>query len=160
MGFTSRHTLRETCHIALGFPRAICFKGDRGLKLTSNLLLVPGSEYMQLHTFTAQYGFQLWKMCFKEVYYYMSSIWLFLPESQYKISQFKQEITINSQLDATTTGFIGNYNQINMFRAIISPILRSTRRCLQLVVKCTDDAACREHRRCIIPQTVNTVQCS
>ena len=30
-----------------------------------------------------------------------------------------------------------------MFRAIISPILRSTRLCLQLVVQCTDEAACR-----------------
>jgi len=28
-----------------------------------------------------------------------------------------------------------------MFRAIISPILRRTRLCLQLVVQCTDDAA-------------------
>ena len=41
---------------------------------------------------------------------------------------------INSQLDATITNFIDNYNQLNMFRAIISPILRSTRQCLQLVV--------------------------
>jgi len=41
---------------------------------------------------------------------------------------------INSQLDATITNFIDNYNQLNMFPAIISPILRSTRRCLQLVV--------------------------
>jgi len=41
---------------------------------------------------------------------------------------------INSQLDATLTNFIDNYNQLNMFRAIISPILRSTRLCLQLVV--------------------------
>ena len=39
------------------------------------------------------------------------------------------------------TNFIDNYNQLNMFRAIISPILRSTRLCLQLVVQCTDDAA-------------------
>jgi len=30
--------------------------------------------------------------------------------------------------------FINNFNQLNMFRAIISPILRSTRLCLQLVV--------------------------
>ena len=30
-----------------------------------------------------------------------------------------------------------------MFRAIISPILRSTR-------LCTGDTACRQHRRCII----------
>ena len=37
--------------------------------------------------------------------------------------------------------FIDNYNQLNIFRAIISPILRSTRLCLQLVVQCTDDAA-------------------
>jgi len=41
---------------------------------------------------------------------------------------------INSQLDATITNFIYNYNQFNMFRAIISPILRSTRLCLQLVI--------------------------
>jgi len=39
---------------------------------------------------------------------------------------------INSQLEATN--FIDDYNQINMFRAIISPTLRSTRLCLQLVV--------------------------
>ena len=41
---------------------------------------------------------------------------------------------INSQLDAAITNFIDNYNQLNMFRAIILPILRSTRLCLQLVV--------------------------
>jgi len=41
---------------------------------------------------------------------------------------------INSQLDATITHLSDNYNQLNMFRAIISPILRSTRLCLQLVV--------------------------
>jgi len=35
-----------------------------------------------------------------------------------------------------------------MFRATISPTLRSTRLCLKLVVQCTDDAACRQHRRC------------
>jgi len=34
---------------------------------------------------------------------------------------------------------IDDSNQLNMFRAIISPILRSTRLCLQLVVKCSDD---------------------
>jgi len=43
-------------------------------------------------------------------------------------------ININSQLDAKITNFIDNYNQLNMFRAIISPILRSTRLSLQLVV--------------------------
>jgi len=30
--------------------------------------------------------------------------------------------------------FVTNFNQLNMFRAIISPILRSTRLCLQLMV--------------------------
>ena len=49
---------------------------------------------------------------------------------------------INNQLDATIKNFIDNYNRLNMFRAIISPILRSTRLCLQLVVQCTDGAAC------------------
>ena len=38
---------------------------------------------------------------------------------------------ITSQLDATITNFIDNYNQLSMFRAKISPILRSTRLCLQ-----------------------------
>jgi len=37
--------------------------------------------------------------------------------------------------------FINDYNQLNIFRAIISPILRSIRLCLQLVVQSTDDAA-------------------
>jgi len=41
---------------------------------------------------------------------------------------------MNNQLDATITNFVDNYNQLNMFRAIISPILRSTRLCLELVV--------------------------
>jgi len=41
---------------------------------------------------------------------------------------------INSQLDATITNLIDNYNQLNTFRAIISRILRSARLCLQLVV--------------------------
>jgi len=40
-----------------------------------------------------------------------------------------------------------------MFRAIISPILMSTRLCLQLVVQSTGNAACRQHLRCIIPQS-------
>jgi len=59
---------------------------------------------------------------------------------------------INSQLDATITNFIDNYNQLNMFRAIISSILRSIRLCLQLVVPVqrTGHAASRQHRRCII----------
>ena len=51
---------------------------------------------------------------------------------------------------------INNSDQLNMFRAIISHILRSTRLRLQLVVKCTDDVASRQHRGCIKPQVVNT----
>ena len=41
---------------------------------------------------------------------------------------------INGQLDAKITSVIDNYNQLNMFRAIISPTLRNSRLCLQLVV--------------------------
>ena len=41
---------------------------------------------------------------------------------------------INSQLDATITNFIDNYNQLSMFRAKVSLILRSAKLCLQLVV--------------------------
>jgi len=52
--------------------------------------------------------------------------------------------SLNSQLDAIITDFIYNYNQLNMFRAIIFHVLRSTRQCLQLVVQCTDDAASRQ----------------
>jgi len=60
-------------------------------------------------------------------------------------------ININSQLDATITNFIDNYNQLNMFRAIISPILRSTRLCLQLVIHSTDDAANRHDSNKPVP---------
>jgi len=44
---------------------------------------------------------------------------------------------INSQLDATITDFIDNYNQLNQFHLIL--------------------VTSRQHRRCIIPQAVNTV---
>ena len=40
----------------------------------------------------------------------------------------------NSQLDATITDFVDNYNQLNMFPVIISPVLRNTRLCLQHVL--------------------------
>ena len=53
----------------------------------------------------------------------------------------KKKNNINSQADETITNFIDNCIQLNIFRGIISPILRSTRLCLKLVVKCTDDAA-------------------
>jgi len=38
--------------------------------------------------------------------------------------------------------FISNFNHLYMFRAIISPILRSTGLCLQLVVQCTEEVTC------------------
>jgi len=37
----------------------------------------------------------------------------------------KRHNNVNSQSDATITDFIDNYNPLNMFRAIILPILRS-----------------------------------
>jgi len=45
-----------------------------------------------------------------------------------------------------------------MFRSKISPILRTTRLCLQLVFQLhLILVTSRHHRRCIIPQAVNTV---
>ena len=44
-----------------------------------------------------------------------------------KVQQYNQPTRCNND-------FINNYNQLNMFREIISPILSSTRLCLQLVV--------------------------
>jgi len=54
-----------------------------------------------------------------------------LPEIVYGRSAHNN---INSQLDAKITNFIHSYNQLIMFRGILSPILRNTRLCLQLVV--------------------------
>ena len=57
------------------------------------------------------------------------------PNHSYKINKNRNRYNnINSQLDATIINFINNFNQLNMFRAIILPILRSARLCLQLVV--------------------------
>ena len=46
-----------------------------------------------------------------------------------------------------------------MFRAMISPLLRSTRLCLQLVVQWFHriQATGLQHRECILPQAVSTV---
>ena len=49
--------------------------------------------------------------------------------------------------------FIKNSNQLNMFRAIISSILRSTEQLKFHLIQVTG----RQQRRCIIPQAVNTV---
>jgi len=80
--------------------------------------------------------------------------WIFFMQGQHL--KFFVWSNINSQLDATIKNFIDNYNHLNMFRAIISPILRSTscgikhRRCWLLVTKIKS----RQHRRCFIPQAV------
>ena len=67
---------------------------------------------------------------------------------------------VNSQLDATITNFIDNYNQLNMFRSIISPIIRSTRLCLQLVVQNTGDAACHQQAASSVLYTTSCKQSS
>jgi len=65
---------------------------------------------------------------------------LVMPDTNYKnvsdicVTVLRRHNNINSQLDATITNFIDNYKQLNTFRSIISPIIRSTRLCLQLVV--------------------------
>jgi len=45
-----------------------------------------------------------------------------MSEKQHKIRENWYN-NMNSQLDATITNFIDNYNQLNMFRAIIWSIL-------------------------------------
>ena len=54
-----------------------------------------------------------------------------------------------------------------MFRAIILPILRSTRLCLQLVVQCTEEVACNTlsflsliHCRDCHQQATSSVHCT
>jgi len=64
----------------------------------------------------------------------MSIIWVYIYIYDVCVIVHHRYNNINSQLDATITNFIDSYNQLNMFRTIISPILRSTRLCLQLVV--------------------------
>jgi len=46
----------------------------------------------------------------------------------------KFDNNIESQIDATITNIIDNFNQLNMFRTIISPVFRSIRLCLKLVL--------------------------
>jgi len=53
---------------------------------------------------------------------------------EFQMQILKWHNNVNNQPDATITDYIDNYNQLNMFRAIISPILRSTTLCLHLVV--------------------------
>jgi len=46
-----------------------------------------------------------------------------------------ERLTIHKQPPrCNNNSFINSFNQLNIFRAIISPILRSTRLCLQFVV--------------------------
>ena len=72
-----------------------------------------------------------------------SGVWSDLDKCNKSISSASDDVmsnvrlvynNINNQLDATITVFINNTHQLNVFRAMISPILRSTRLCLQLVV--------------------------
>ena len=60
---------------------------------------------------------------------------------------------INSQLDATIIIFINNFNQLNMFRAILSSILWCTKGALKFHRMLLTS---RQHRRCFILQAVNT----
>ena len=62
------------------------------------------------------------------------SLYILILYSYYLTENNNGFNNINSKLDAKITNFIDNYNQFNMFQAIISPVLRSTILCLQLVV--------------------------
>jgi len=104
---------------------------------------------------------------FKTIQFFFPSLF---AKFHFQISYWRESLkqvprynNINNQVDVTITFFINNPNQLNMFRAMISPIFRSTRLCLQIVVKCTGGAAgldkvtCWQHRRYILPQAANTV---
>jgi len=58
---------------------------------------------------------------------YIPTLYIYNIYIIYIIYYIHTHNNINSQLDATITNFINNYNQLNMFRVIISPILRRTR---------------------------------
>jgi len=64
----------------------------------------------------------------------MSSQIFIITLQHIEIMYFQKYNNVNGQIDATITNVIDNFNQLNVFRTIISPILRSTRLCLQLVV--------------------------
>ena len=70
-----------------------------------------------------------------------------LVNGYYTLAYIKAQQSEDGMTDSIRTGvgeiletgcnsdnFTNNFNQLNMFRAIISPILRSTRLCLQFVV--------------------------
>ena len=56
------------------------------------------------------------------------------PERGSREDMFRDLQLYKQPTRCNNNNFINNFNQLNMFRAIISPILRSTRLCLQLVV--------------------------
>jgi len=64
----------------------------------------------------------------------VSSIWCLCDRAPL-IQKYKEPTRCNNN------NFIDNFNHLNMFRAIISPILRRIKLCLQLVVWSTDDVA-------------------
>jgi len=55
-------------------------------------------------------------------------------EFHVRVTVYNRYNNINTQLDVTIKNFIDNYNHLSMFQVTISPIFRSTRLCLQLVV--------------------------
>ena len=60
-------------------------------------------------------------------------------------------IVINDQQDATISDYLFIPNQLYMFRAMFSPIIRSTWMYLQFLVLSTDIAAGRQQYRWTVP---------
>ena len=73
----------------------------------------------------------------------------------------EDSLTVNDdQKDATVLAYLFIPDQLYMFRAMSSPIIRSTWLYLQLLILNTDTAACRRQYRWTISEAVNTVECS
>jgi len=103
------HALTET-HIFDRISDRICMLSTR-----------PSSPLLRDSTHTAQVN------CIFFSKWHNISVWCLCDRASLT-QQYKQPTRCNNN------NFIDNFNQLNMFRAIVSPIFRSTRLCLQLVV--------------------------
>jgi len=93
-------------------------------------------KFGDMFQFTEPSSGQIWKYTtgtFRKCAHHVIQ-WLLSKFLVSQTSSINLKNNINSQLDVTITNFIDNFNQLNMFRAIISPILRSIRLRLQRVV--------------------------
>jgi len=73
--------------------------------------------HLPMHDWTISLDARIWYLIWKFVLHYTCRLYNNINSPRYN-----------------NDNFINNFKQLSMFRAIISPILRSTRMCLQLVI--------------------------